>query len=98
MHDASMPRHARHAHAHIDASILALELVLAVVDATTAMDVVEALRHTPELLHALGEALVMIVVSIRPLRRIFGKMSRAAHAMGPQQSNAAEISKTAGHR
>ena len=56
MHDASMPRHARHAHAHIDASILALELVLAVVDATTAMDVVEALRHTPELLHALGEA------------------------------------------
>ena len=42
-----MPRHA---------SVLALELVLAVVDATTAMDVVEALQHTPELLHALGEA------------------------------------------
>ena len=41
---------------HADASVLALELVLAVVDATTAMDVVEALRHTPELLHALGES------------------------------------------
>ena len=40
----------------VDASILALELVLAVVDAATAMDVIEALRHVPELLHALGEA------------------------------------------
>ena len=59
MHDASMPRHAHahaHAHDHAHASFLALELILAVVDATTAMDVVEALRHTPELLHALGEA------------------------------------------
>ena len=46
---ASMPHHAH-------ATMRALELVVAVVDATTAMDVVEALRHTPELLHALGEA------------------------------------------
>lgn len=49
----SMPRHAR---TDTRAIVLALELVLAVVDAATAMDVIEALRHVPELLHALGEA------------------------------------------
>lgn len=48
-----MPRHAR---TDTRAGVLALELVLAVVDAATAMDVIEALRHVPELLHALGEA------------------------------------------
>ena len=41
---------------HAHATMRALELVVAVVDATTAMEVVEALRHAPELLHALGEA------------------------------------------
>ena len=41
---------------HAHATMRALELVVAVVDATTAMEVVETLRHAPELLHALGGA------------------------------------------
>ena len=41
---------------HVPVPALALELVLSVVDDTTAMEVVEALRHAPELLHALGGA------------------------------------------
>lgn len=38
------------------APTLALEVVLSVVDVTTATEVVEALRHAPALLHALGDA------------------------------------------
>ena len=41
---------------HVPVPALALELVLSVVDDTNAMEVVEALRHAPELLHALGGA------------------------------------------